>query len=477
MTRMTDFLLEVMCVDVRVLLVTAPPRFCFEDVEVDVRRLITKHAVRYTDPTCCALHTDNLEGEGWAAFNNVLQKRWHYRARTRSEFFRVTKAAVANRMRSMVQQHRFTEKRTGIKPVSKEERKRQMSLPSFEHEHTRELTKPIEISLNDPDAHLQVEDLHETPMIAEELDAKALEAEIARRCSPIELVALKELLEPSAGALFYAQLDTFRGKRSARVQVTITDRHRILGAGFKPGQFEEAVLRIQEITTCVMNAEDAPYQAALDKMEQVFDLQIPRHISPSVVRRMLTVAAADNWAKVTPEVEAVLTELGAVAPKFNAAGSINCFGWLHEANNPVCESCGIKVNCAAKVANLALNEITIHPKLLGAKLNRVPVLLPAPRGGLPPTSTLRDMEIVLRYVTYAIFTGDASVLEDRCLNGLRETYLALGVPGASVAEGIRKMKDAAIAIANDRNGITQGDCSSLMSEIGTYFDRAAAAVA
>jgi phycocyanin beta chain len=90
---------------------------------------------------------------------------------------------------------------------------------------------------------------------------------------------------------------------------------------------------------------------------------------------------------------------------------------------------------------------------------------------------LRDMEIVLRYITYAIFTGDASVLEDRCLNGLRETYLALGVPGASVAEGIRKMKDTAIAIASDRNGITQGDCAALMSEVGTYFDRAAAAVA
>jgi phycocyanin beta chain len=89
---------------------------------------------------------------------------------------------------------------------------------------------------------------------------------------------------------------------------------------------------------------------------------------------------------------------------------------------------------------------------------------------------LRDMEIILRYVTYAVFTGDASVLEDRCLNGLRETYLALGVPGASVAEGVRKMKDAAMALVNDRNGITPGDCSALASEIGTYFDRAAAAV-
>ena len=27
---------------------------------------------------------------------------------------------------------------------------------------------------------------------------------------------------------------------------------------------------------------------------------------------------------------------------------------------------------------------------------------------------LRDMEIILRYITYAIFAGDASVLEDRC---------------------------------------------------------------
>ena len=89
---------------------------------------------------------------------------------------------------------------------------------------------------------------------------------------------------------------------------------------------------------------------------------------------------------------------------------------------------------------------------------------------------LRDMEIILRYITYAIFTGDASVLNDRCLNGLRETYVALGVPGGSTAAGIEKMKEAAINIVNDTNGITQGDCSSIVSEIGTYFDAAASAV-
>jgi len=90
---------------------------------------------------------------------------------------------------------------------------------------------------------------------------------------------------------------------------------------------------------------------------------------------------------------------------------------------------------------------------------------------------LRDMEIILRYITYAAMAGDASVLEDRCLNGLRETYQALGVPGASTAAGIQKMKDEAVALVNDPSGITQGDCSQLVAEVSSYFDRAAAAVA
>jgi phycocyanin beta chain len=128
----------------------------------------------------------------------------------------------------------------------------------------------------------------------------------------------------------------------------------------------------------------------------------------------------------------------------------------------------ITSNASAIVANAARSLFAEQPQLI------------AP-GGNAYTSRrmaacLRDMEIILRYVTYAIFAGDGSVLEDRCLNGLRETYLALGTPGSSVAVGVQKMKEAAIAIANDRNGITQGDCSALMSEIAGYFDRAASAV-
>ncbi len=129
----------------------------------------------------------------------------------------------------------------------------------------------------------------------------------------------------------------------------------------------------------------------------------------------------------------------------------------------------ITSNSSSIVANAARGLFAEQPQLI------------APGGNAYTNrrmaACLRDMEIILRYVTYAVFAGDASVLDDRCLNGLRETYVALGVPGSSVATGVSKMKEAAIAIANNPEGVTRGDCNSLMSELGSYFDRAASAVA
>ncbi|MCP9800334.1 phycocyanin subunit beta [Synechococcus sp. RedBA-s] len=156
--------------------------------------------------------------------------------------------------------------------------------------------------------------------------------------------------------------------------------------------------------------------------------------------------------------------------EFLSSGQIDALGSIVADSNKRMDAVNrITSNASTIVANAARDLFAQQPALI------------AP-GGNAYTSRrmaacLRDMEIILRYITYSIFTGDTSVLEDRCLNGLRETYLALGTPGASVAEGVRKMKDASIAIVNDRGGITSGDCSNLISEIGTYFDRAAAAVA
>ena len=156
--------------------------------------------------------------------------------------------------------------------------------------------------------------------------------------------------------------------------------------------------------------------------------------------------------------------------EFLSSSQLDALSSMVAASNKRMDSVNrITSNASAIVTNAARSLFAEQPQLI------------AP-GGNAYTSRrnaacLRDMEIILRYITYAVFTGDASVLEDRCLNGLRETYLALGTPGASVAVGVQKMKEAALAIVKDTNGITQGDCSAITSEISGYFDRAAAAVA
>ena len=101
---------------------------------------------------------------------------------------------------------------------------------------------------------------------------------------------------------------------------------------------------------------------------------------------------------------------------------------------------------------------------------------------------LRDGEIVLRYISYAVLAGDASVLDDRCLNGLKETYAALGVPTTSTVRAVQIMKACAVAHINDTNteaaagarfkkmGAAQGDCKALTAEASGYFDRVISAL-
>jgi phycoerythrin beta chain len=103
---------------------------------------------------------------------------------------------------------------------------------------------------------------------------------------------------------------------------------------------------------------------------------------------------------------------------------------------------------------------------------------------------LRDGEIILRYISYALLAGDASVLDDRCLNGLKETYTALGVPLQSTARAVAIMKvsssahitqDNTEAAAGGRFNMmeapkVEGSCSALVAECASYFDRVISAL-
>ncbi len=57
------------------------------------------------------------------------------------------------------------------------------------------------------------------------------------------------------------------------------------------------------------------------------------------------------------------------------------------------------------------------------------------------SACLRDMDYYLRYASYALVAGDMNVLDERVLQGLRETYNSLGVPIGPTVVGIQIMKD------------------------------------
>ena len=54
---------------------------------------------------------------------------------------------------------------------------------------------------------------------------------------------------------------------------------------------------------------------------------------------------------------------------------------------------------------------------------------------------LRDMDYYLRYATYALVAGNMNVLDERVLQGLRETYNSLSVPISPTVYGIQILKD------------------------------------
>ena len=362
-----------------------------EDMQSDIDRLAASVARNYTDESCVFLHTDELEAECRLQLVNVIVKDWLSRAKTRAVFFRVLKTAMTNRMRSLVQQYRFTQKRTGIKPPPKHERR--LDFKSY---------KPNEISLDDPDAHLQVgEDergIHEDDMDARELLRtinEHLPENVDENGLPLRAV-LQELHTPSHTSFVFAQLDAHRGlKNYDRMKVRITNAHRAAALNISLEVFEKAVLIIQQVTMRLreMNPDDIRYDAIMAKLSETFNVQVPKNLSPMNVRRLFTVAARVNWQRINPEIEGMLSEVGAVVPKFDK-DSMRCHGVLYLQGHKTCEMCGVKVSCAAQANNVGLGQITLHPKLLGAKLQRTPYIVPGPIVGPPATTTERERVIV-----------------------------------------------------------------------------------
>jgi phycobilisome core component len=97
---------------------------------------------------------------------------------------------------------------------------------------------------------------------------------------------------------------------------------------------------------------------------------------------------------------------------------------------------------AAAVINA--NAATIVKQAASKLFEALPELI-RPGGNAYTTrryaACLRDMDYYLRYASYALVAGSMEVLDERVLQGLRETYNSLGVPIGPTVSGIQIMKD------------------------------------
>jgi len=73
---------------------------------------------------------------------------------------------------------------------------------------------------------------------------------------------------------------------------------------------------------------------------------------------------------------------------------------------------------------------------------------------------IRDLDYYLRYSTYAMLAGDPSILDERVLNGLKETYNSLGVPVGATVQAIQAIK----VVTSSLVGADAG------KEMGVYLD-------
>ncbi len=119
----------------------------------------------------------------------------------------------------------------------------------------------------------------------------------------------------------------------------------------------------------------------------------------------------------------------------------------------------LRVKAAKQIGSSATSIIsgTVAKSLLYGDIT-------CPGGNMYPTrryaACLRDLNYFLRYATYAMLAADVSILDERVLNGLRETYQSLGVPIDRTIAAIQAMKDV----------VAQEVGAEAGQEIGIYFD-------
>jgi hypothetical protein len=324
----------------------------FDEIHDDTEHLIQNVVRPYIDPGCVNLTEEELTSECRVKIAHLFHNNKHITIRSRHEFFKYLKTALNNHVKGQVQRHRFTLKRTGIRPPDKGD---------FLAEHH----KPVEISMDDPDSHMQVPE-----EISFDMDEELLK-DFCSFLSPLEELVINQLCKPNKTTAIYSLIDLWSGRNST---TKISHTHMALGIGMDLGQFLLIRKQLQAKFKDFMatQTEDYQWNASVAYLATVYSVEVPRGMDKMVVRRLFSLAARNSLKNLTDEVKHHLGLIKARIPVDNGLG-MSCFGVMYDEGNSKCMGCGHKSTCVVETRSLGLDKITPHPSILGRPV-RIPVV-------------------------------------------------------------------------------------------------------
>ena len=202
-----------------------------EDVSAEIQRLIGRIVIGYVDPSNPLLHLEELKAECRAKLAQLIDEGKLEQCPTRAKFFAYLKTAFKSHVRSLIQKHAYCFKRTGVRPLTKEER----ANPTFKHPCP---PKPVKISLDDPESGLQIASWDTQDRLEDLL------ADFEHNLSAVELLVLRQLIDPNDDAKRLAEA----GPGNSRVMKRrrkISSRHLAEGLGMPHEAFLEIVRRVR----------------------------------------------------------------------------------------------------------------------------------------------------------------------------------------------------------------------------------------
>lgn len=358
-----------------------------DDISGDIDRLVRSIITNNTDQSNVHLHFDEMHGEMMLKLAQILNRNDLF-FQDRKKFFGFIKVAMTRHKNTLIQRYAFTEKRTGIKHKDMAEQGNDMNhhaqLEDAHDAHLHaadDLHKPIKLQLDD-DEH-GVANYFGVDSGREAIETtEILERFINEHLTPVEALVIRQELEPNEAAYVYAYVEYNDSDKSGKFK--IRDLHKAQGLGMELANYKKVLSRLRPkmeplFKGTTMNEQNETNQVRLAELQlcEIFNIQVPSHVDPIIKRRCFTIAARDNYEKVTAEVASLLEAVGAAVPKKHG-DTMSCFGVLWEKNHRGCLLCALEESCRERAANvgLAKEEFHLDKRLLGAKSAKTPMILP-----------------------------------------------------------------------------------------------------